>query len=151
MGAATPPIEWVSGRAWAWVGYWLLLLGGGASSMLALLAIFGLLPEYPVESHISLFASTLALLPISFVQLFRPINRRIGLSPVGIVWDNGVRKFAYPWTRVVVENPLEVIGMNSGMFSSNLKMHLTPEQASRVKWFLDSMYSQAIRPIGVWA
>ncbi|HTT35479.1 MAG TPA: hypothetical protein VMH78_06395 [Thermoplasmata archaeon] len=151
MAMLDPPVEWVPGdRRWTilygtvQVVLWALLVSD-AAVYLVFFGWPGLLSPFSAwpfgnpdawQSGLGFLSPGLFLALGASWQLAGryPVLGRIGISPIGLTIPGTFRNDTVPWPRVTWRDPvhLDVRGRRGA-----LRITLTPEQAARVRGFLD--------------
>ncbi|MGA7922835.1 MAG: hypothetical protein WCA77_02530 [Thermoplasmata archaeon] len=132
-----PPIEWVAGSRWGLV--WVI---GSILAIYILTALFFLALAGWIMQGLPRFLTglpELGCLVIGLINLYatlsRPMNLRIGLTPVALVVRGPLHATAFPWQNVYPTSGNAFLTGSPGTLGTG-KIVLTSAQAKRVHDFL---------------
>lgn len=147
---ATPPVEWVPAEG----RWWVIRIVVPAVTVAILLTFFffewRIDPTWAAANSLYAYALIFGALAVEFIFLYAfPSVRRIGISPLCLVVDVGIRRFSYPWPEVKQVTRTRVqqfrwnqvssvsrtrISVGSGVFMNWFA--LSPQQGDRLAQFL---------------
>lgn len=149
-GISPPPVEWIAAEGRWWVIRIVFPVVVIAALLVFLYAEWGVNPSWTGANPIIADWCILGVVALEFFLLYAvPSVRRIGISPLCLVVDIGIKKFTYSWTDVnsitrtrtnrfrwnqVSSVSRTRISVGSGLFMNWFT--LSPQQGDRLAQFL---------------
>jgi hypothetical protein len=133
-------VEWVPGpRGARYVRPLLGFLSVGLWALVVALMALGQIPFNPPLLGEVFLGMLACLLTGAALQYAYPLNRRVGLTSEGMIWDTGVFRYAYSWDNLGWETPTRLVSNRVTRADVWLRLNLTDRQAARVRGFIDQM------------